>query len=77
MKYVSEKYTDKPYATIHVPDDGSFDAMVRLKGDKEIGGKMNKILGRLAEANQLKGEIDLVDFNDEDKLGKGKRWWTA
>src|SRR5690606_408896 len=33
---------------------------------------MNKIVGRLAEANGLKGVIDLADFNDEDKLGKGK-----
>lgn len=72
VKYVSDKYTGNPYATIHVPDDGSFGAMVRLKGDKEIGDKMNKIIGRLAEVNQLKGVIDLADFNDEDKLGKGK-----
>ena len=72
VKYVSDKYAGDPYAMIQVPEDGSFDAMVTLKGDKEIGDKMNKIIGRLAEANQLKGVIDLADFNDEDKLGKGK-----
>jgi type I restriction enzyme M protein len=46
--------------------------MVALKGDKEIGDKINKIIGRLAEANDLKGVIDVADFNDADKLGKGK-----
>ena len=33
---------------------------------------MNKIIARLAEANELKGVIDVTDFNDPDKLGKGK-----
>src|SRR5208283_2405397 len=46
--------------------------MVALKGDKEIGDKMNKVISRLAEANDLKGVIDVADFNDADKLVKGK-----
>jgi len=46
--------------------------MVALKGDKEIGDKLNKIIGALAEENGLKDVIDVADFNDEDKLGKGK-----
>ena len=46
--------------------------MAGLKGDKEIGDKINKIIGRLAEANDLKGVIDQADFNDENKLGAGK-----
>ncbi|MEQ1589048.1 MAG: type I restriction-modification system subunit M, partial [Gallionella sp.] len=29
-------------------------------------------IARLAEANDLKGVIDVADFNDADKLGKGK-----
>jgi type I restriction enzyme M protein len=45
--------------------------MVALKGDKEIGDKINKIIGKLAEANNLKGVI-VADFNNDDKLGKGK-----
>ena len=40
--------------------------------DQEIGDKINKIIGRLAEANDLKGVIDQADFNDESKLGAGK-----
>ena len=72
MKYVSDKYAGKRDAVIDVPRGGSFADMVRLKGDKEIGDKINKIIGRLAEANELKGVIDQADFNDEDKLGRGK-----
>src|SRR5215216_5367378 len=72
VKYVSDKYAGKPHALIEVPEGGSFEDMVRLRGDKEIGDKVNKIIGRLAEANDLKGVIDVADFNDEDKLGGGK-----
>jgi type I restriction enzyme M protein len=72
VKYVSDKYAGQPDALIEVPDGGSFADMVALKGDKEIGDKVNKIIGRLAEANELKGVIDVADFNDADKLGKGK-----
>jgi type I restriction enzyme M protein len=72
MKYVSDKYAGKPGALIEVPKGAGFDDMVKLKGDKEIGDKINKIIGRLAEANDLKGVIDQADFNDESKLGAGK-----
>jgi type I restriction enzyme M protein len=72
VKYVSDKYAGQPNALIEVPEGGSFTDMVVLKGDKEIGDKINKIIARLAEANDLKGVIDVADFNDADKLGKGK-----
>ena len=72
MKYISDKYAGNAHALIEVPVDGGFSDMVRLKGDKEIGDKINKIIGRLAEANDLKGVIDQADFNDESKLGAGK-----
>ena len=72
MKYVSDKYKGDPYGMIVVPQGASFDDMVALKGDKEIGDKINKIISGLAEENDLKGVIDVADFNDEEKLGKGK-----
>jgi len=72
VKYVSDKYAGKPFAPILVPEGGAFADMVRLKGDPEIGDKINKIIGRLAEANDLKGVIDVADFNDEAKLGRGR-----
>ena len=72
MKYVSDKYAKDPHGLIEVPEGADYNAMVALKNDKEIGDKINKIISKLAEANDLKGVIDVADFNDEDKLGKGK-----
>src|SRR5229473_1306158 len=72
MKYVSDKSAGNRDALIQVPAGGGFADMVKLKGDKEIGDKINKIIGRLADANDLKGVIDQADFNDESKLGTGK-----
>ena len=72
MKYVSDKYKDDAFGDIVVPEGGSFDDMVALKGDKEIGEKVDKIIAKLAEANGLRGVIDVADFNDEEKLGTGK-----
>jgi type I restriction enzyme M protein len=72
VKYVSDKYAGKKNPLIVVPAGGSFADMVKLKGQKDIGERMNKIIARLAEANDLKGVIDVADFDDDDKLGKGK-----
>ena len=72
MKYISDKYAGNIHALIEVPAGGGFSDMVRLRGDKEIGDKINKIISLLAEANDLKGVIDQADFNDESKLGAGK-----
>ena len=72
MKYVSDKAASNPDSLIFVPEGGGFADMVDLKGDKEIGDKINKIIGRLAEENDLKGIIDQADFNDDSKLGRGK-----
>jgi type I restriction enzyme M protein len=73
VKYVSDKYAGDQRALIDVPKGGSFADMVAAKGNKEIGDKVNKIIGKLADANDsLKGAINVADFNDEVKLGKGK-----
>jgi type I restriction enzyme M protein len=72
IKYVSDKYAGEKYASILIPDCGSFKDMVSLKGKKDIGENINKIIAKLAEANELKGVIDVADFDNSDKLGKGK-----
>jgi len=72
VKYVSDRYAGRKYGLIEVPEGGSFSDMVALKGKPEIGDGMNKIIAKLAEANDLKGVIDVADFNDSDKLGRGK-----
>jgi len=72
VKYVSDKAASQKNYLLDVPKGGGFADMVALKGDKEIGDKMNKIISKLAKANDLTGVIDVADFNDADKLGKGK-----
>ncbi|MBU2835424.1 type I restriction-modification system subunit M [Acidithiobacillus thiooxidans] len=72
VKYVSDKAERNPDTLIEVPYGGAFRDMVLAKGDKEIGDKLNKIINRLAEANDLTGVIDVADFNDADKLGRSQ-----
>ncbi|WP_235020120.1 type I restriction-modification system subunit M [Ruania rhizosphaerae] len=72
MKYVTDKAKSDPDSLIEVPEGGSFDDMFAAKGDKEIGERFNKIIGKLAEANDLRNVIDQADFNDPEKLGSGK-----
>ncbi len=72
VKYVSDKYAGQRHAMIEVPEYGGFEDMVRLRGNKDIGEGINKIIRNLAEANGLEGVIDIADFLDEDKLGSGR-----
>lgn len=70
VKYVSDKYAGQPFAPIDVPKGASFRDMVALKGDPNIGDKINKlVLGPLFKANNLSTP---PDFNDATKLGQGK-----
>ncbi len=72
VKYVSDKYAGDPNALIEVPSGGSYKDIIALKGKKEIGEKIDTTIGALAKANNLEGVIDVVSFNDDEKLGKGK-----
>src|SRR6266436_6487311 len=72
VKYVSDEYAGQKAAMVEIPKGGSFSDMVALRGDKEIGDKINKIISKLAAANDLKGVIDQTDFNDPAKLGTGR-----
>lgn len=87
MKYVTDKFKNKGvYEDIKVFDKAhdkepdpdkrtgcSFDDFIVLKGKKNIGEGMDKIIARLADENtDLKGVIDIAHFNDEKKLGSGK-----
>lgn len=71
VKYVTDKFEGKKYAAIEIPHGGSFNDMIKLKGTKNIGEDMDKIIAKLAETNDLSGVIDNAHFNDEAKLGKG------
>ena len=70
VKYVSDKYAGQLFAPIEVPKGASFRDMAALKGDPQIGDKLNKlVLGPLFKANGLSTP---PDFNDATKLGTGK-----
>jgi type I restriction enzyme M protein len=73
VKYVSDKYANQKDSLIEIPKGATFEDMVALKGNPEIGDHINKkILKPLFSSNGLDGSIELVDFNDDDKLGEGK-----
>ena len=73
IKYVSDKYAGVPFSPITIPPGAGFADMVALKGNPEIGDKINKqIIAPLADANQQLSQADFPDFNDAAKLGDGK-----
>jgi len=72
VKYVSDKFQGVSYADICIPKGGSWDDILALRGDKNIGEGIDKVIAKLAEANDLKHIIDNAHFNDETKLGSGK-----
>ena len=74
LKYVSDKYLKDPdKAMIVVPDGCTFPDVVKLKGDKEVGEKLNIVLDGIAKENELPWLANKDnDFNDEERLGRGK-----
>lgn len=72
LKYISDKARNNNFSEIEVPEGCFYEDILALEGDKEIGDKLNKIIAKIAERNDLKGVIDSVDFNDNTKLGEGK-----
>ncbi|GAA8289963.1 type I restriction-modification system subunit M [Helicobacter pylori] len=72
LKYISDKARSNRDSEIEVPQGCFYEDILALEGDKEIGDKLNKIIAKIADRNDLKGVIDSVDFNDNTKLGEGK-----
>jgi type I restriction enzyme M protein len=72
LKYVSDKSKADPDSVIEIPPGCAFEDIVELKGKKEIGERIDKIVGKLANANDLRGVIDVTSFNDPEKLGSGR-----
>ncbi len=76
LKYISDKARNDArnnnFSEIEMPEGCFYEDILALEGDKEIGDKLNKIIAKIAEQNDLKGVIDSVDFNDNTKLGEGK-----
>ena len=53
VKYVSDKYKDDPYGAIAIPEGASFEDLVQLKGDKNIGEKSTFSLQNLRKQTIL------------------------
>ncbi|MCK9437304.1 MAG: type I restriction-modification system subunit M [Synergistaceae bacterium] len=69
IKYISDRYANVPYAPIKIPTGATFQDMVALKGNPNIGDLINKrIIEPIAEANKLS---EMPDFANPDKLGSG------
>ena len=74
IKYVSDKYGDsEDFApSVVIPKGASFKDMVALKGDSDIGNKINtQVVQPLIDANSRLARSDFPDFNDPNKLGEG------
>ncbi len=73
IKYVSDKYADLEDALIIIPEGASFNDLVKMKGKDGIGDYINKkVLAPIDRENGFDMLTKMADFNDEDKLGKGK-----
>lgn len=78
IKYVSDKYASNPHgnAVLSVPKGGSFEDLVTLKKNKDIGKRIDLTIKTLAKENKLEGVINVAKFSDEDKLGRGEEMRT-
>ncbi|MGO6968897.1 N-6 DNA methylase [Rhizobium leguminosarum] len=74
IKYVSDKYgaSDDFEPPITIPKGASFKDMVALKGNSEIGDKINtQVIQPLVDSNPSLARTDFPDFDDHNKLGEG------
>jgi len=72
VRYTSDR-AGSPDSLIEVPPGCSFDDMKALRGNKNIGEEIDKIIARIAEANELSGVVDRAFFNDAEKFGRGTK----
>ena len=72
VKYVSDKKRAGDEMLSDLPDECLFERFKSLKNNPNIGEEINKALERLAVEMGLDNAFTNADFNNEDKLGKGK-----
>lgn len=72
FKYVSDRYKGKRFADFEVSEGASFDELVKACGKPDVGERVDIIIQKFLENNQLKGLLPGVSFNNPDELGKGK-----
>lgn len=75
IKYISDKYADYDgfEPPVVIPEGASFKDMIQLKGQSDIGDKINtRIIQPLIDANARLARSDFPDFDDPNKLGEGQ-----
>lgn len=74
LKYISDKQKADPDGQLfEIPNGCTFDDIVKLKGQTDIGDTLNKRLEKVGEAFCLGSTFfHNADFNDPKKLGSGK-----
>lgn len=72
VKYISDRAKSGDPDLEEIPEGCTFDDFVKLKNKDNIGEEINKKLEKLAATFALDNVFVNADFNNEDKLGKGK-----
>ena len=73
LKYISDKKKAGDEDMMEdLPDDCTFDEIRKLKHKNDIGEQINVKLAKIANAFGLDNVFVNADFDNEDKLGKGK-----
>lgn len=72
FKYVSDRYKGQRRADFVVNPGASFDDLISAKGKPDVGERVNKILQKFLEDNELVGALPDVSFINADELGSGK-----
>ena len=75
IKYVTDKYGNSTdfAPSVVIPKGASFKDMLDLRGDSDIGNKINtQVIAPLVQANDRLARSDFPDFNDPNKLGEGQ-----
>lgn len=72
FKYVSDRYKGQRYGEFEIAEGASFEDLIFAKGKPDVGERVDKIIQKFLETNNLKGALPDVSFNNPDELGKGK-----
>lgn len=72
FKYVSDRYKDQRYGEFEIAEGASFEDLILAKGKRDVGERVDKIIQKFLETNNLKGALPDVSFNNPDELGKGQ-----
>lgn len=68
LKYISDRKRSGELELIEIPDGCTFEDIVKLKNTLNIGDEINKIIGRIKDAND--GVLDFINIHEHDFCDK-------